>query len=599
MLFLAQSDNDIALIIVFIAIGVLTIALLIGTTIFIIRKKKLSYQSLKDEYELIHTNFTVDCHSNLERIQVLGRNNDKYKMVASELEKKYNEIMKKRDNIISDKLSKLEKEINVSKYQKMDLLSAEDSSNYELSRKLASQKVKKDYKAINELQKDIEVNLESFKLAISNFSTNVSSYLMEDENYRNLLIQLKSKRVSINEFYERHLQELEPIKDSFEVIFDQVDEVFDQCSKELDNANYKAIDDMYGQLNAVLKATISTMEQLPLYVTSVFKVIPNKIQSLEKQYNKMNQLDFDIDHLNIKANIDEINKLHSLAKEKLSYLDTTDIKDMIDSIHEKITDNIIKLNEESDAKDKVIKQKFFLKSNVFTYEKEHGEAMKLLTMYKEIYVLNPDKIAPMIQLKSDVDRIGVLKVSLENFRDLKKKKPYTTILKEGMELKEEIAKVDKVMNDYREYLQSLKTDSESLFMGVKHLYEDLIVINHKIKMTNINPFIDSTKDNIESIRSNINDLNNKLLNPPIDTISLMNVYTKLLDTTNEYFKYIQKMLDDKIKAENAIVYANRFRSEFTDCDLLLKQAESAYLDGKFSLSLSHAADALRQWESVN
>ncbi len=548
------------------AISVSSLVLVAGIVVGIILLHKHRFSSastnLRNTYTEIHFRLTNNCATSLKRLEVLGQNSDYYKNIYADRQKQYQEIMERKDKSISQFLDSLDELVK-----------------------------NKDYKRVHEIEGDISRDLVTFNKAVSTFASDLSTLLQEDDVTNSSSVPVKAKHRQVETFYNEHKNELKGSGKSFEYIIADSKAKLEKFLTLTNEAKYPEAKDVLKELDQILTATVEVMDQLPLLEASIYTVLPNKISDLIETYRQMKEENYVIDFLHVDEKVDQMKQDIEVLKDKVEYLDLGGVKDKVDEIQSEITDLNAAFEEEKIAKINFLNAHSTMDDSTYDDEKRYSKLMLSLPKYQQVYLLNQKYVDQMQSLKTDIENIGILKRQLDSYLDTSNRQPYTLIMKKATEMRTEMTKCERTMKDYEGYVNSLKQSTEEIYQGLRQAVVDIVKTRNKIRMLGIDDFLKSSDLKINRLLAVVKDISDKLQVLPLDVTDLLTNYNSFHDDCTVFLSDSNKRLEEAYKAEQAIVYANAYRMDYTDCDKLVSEAERAYFESDFSRAYSKAIEA--------
>jgi len=555
---------------IFIPVGVVALVAIVFFAIFIYKRRyRHNSDSIRKNYDIYHSQLTTDCKAMVLRLGTLGKYSDYYHTLYLERDKKYNDILNIRDNDMAISLNSLDTLIK-----------------------------DKNYKSVKEVEKQCDISINDFIQSVSNFNVDLTSLLREDTDTREASLSEKEKFRKIKDFYTIHQGELKPLEKSFNVIFTNSEKKFAQFNAFADQAKFAEAKAVLPELDKILDALLKIMDDLPLLETLVSSVVPEKLKSLRAEYDQLIKEEYTLDYLNIPDEIAEMESEISQISQQLILLDTTDVKERLDKIQERITDTKVKFERERQAKQKFIANQSTLSGSSFEVEKQYSRLMNQLPDYQKTYVLDKKYIDQMYALKNDIEAIGYLKRELDSYLDTSAKQPYTVITKKMSDMQLEMDKVNHTMADYTEYLNSLKNTSQMVYQGLRDYYFKLKSTEHKVKVViGVDSFTNSVAPKFFDLYKKIATIDSIILKEPVDVNEAVELFNPFKEASIALIEEIDKKADEASNAEAAIVYANAYRVEYTDSRTLLDTAEKAFNEGDFQRASSNALQVLKTFQS--
>lgn len=535
---------------------------------FLLHKKKFNstFKNLRKTYDTYHS-LLVNCEeSMLKRLKVLGDHNSTFSEIYLERRKQYDDITNKRDEDIRIALDSLDT--------------------------LVKEKNYKEYKRVEE---ETSKALDLFMKAVLNFRSDLSSILQEDNDVHSNAVAIKGKYRDIKNFVDAHQSELKPLMKPFDKIFSRSEEQFAEFEKMADEVNYDSAKKILIDLGKLYDAILQVMNELPSLEVLVTTVIPNKLDSLEKEYHTMVEEDYVVNEMHVEEKVSSMRKEIEEIQAQLMYLDIRGVKDKLSAIQTKITDILAGFEEERNAKEIYLSRQNSLSDSSFSVEKRYSRLMNSLSEYQRTFLLDEKYVTQMKVLKADIESIGILKRELDSYLDTSAKKPYVVITKKMTEMDNEMKKTIKVMDDYSDYLKSLKEDSSYVFTSLKDDFVKLKKIQNEVRNLRVNSYYSTVSKVFEDDFKTIREINSILCTTPINVLLAKSKFIAFNESLDGFIHSINMNVEEANKAEAAIVYANAYRVDYQDARPILNQAEQAFVEGDFARATSLACKVVQKF----
>ncbi|HBF68905.1 MAG TPA: hypothetical protein DDW20_06340 [Firmicutes bacterium] len=569
MLMFSNNQNNTGLIVGLIVGGSVVLLVIIFVilyfTVFKKTKIKKEIRNLESRFQYLHALLIGQDAQYVKRLEIISRTNLLYVDVHTRFLKKFKEIRDKYD-------SKAQSTINNLK----DLLSA------------------KKYKVLNEALPDSKDIIKVFEDKVNELNNELLKVVKPEEDCRQASLSLKENYRRIKQEYYAKQSDLQLMSDSFEEIFKYVDSLFEQFENFVESAQYDDANTILPKIQKILIEVSNAMGELPNLCASVISVVPDKISSLENAYELMQQENYPLHHLGVSRTIkdmrDELNELTI----RIRQFDITGVSGRIDFILSRIDEFFVSFDEEKKAKEKFDVENDSIYSNVNTIERRFIKLCNTIPEVGKVYIINDEHQAKITSINNDINKLGALKRSLDTLIHSSTKQPYTLLIEKMDELKDASESVITEMDDFSNYISSLRTDSENAY----HLIYDYffkIKENEKIvKDINVEKISQKYQSKFDRLYTLLNSIYNLLLVTPIDVDKINNYVNEVHDINNQIFDKgaIYQDYNMMIAATNAIIYANRKRQHTTEISSLIDQAEELFNDGEFEQSYIIAGNAL-------
>ena len=552
-------------------LGGVAILLAIFFAVMLLHKKSYfaAAANLRESYKELNNQLTSFCKTNLTRLETLGKHSQTLQNTYDERKKQYDEIYQRKDRAILNSLNSID-----------ELLKD------------------KDFRQVREIERDVEADIQAYARTISSFSADLSTLLQEDTDIHSSAVAVKSKLRQIREFYQGHSMELKGLEDSFEIILQDADNAIEKFNELADCTKYNEAKEVLKELDGILTATVSIMDQLPLLQASVTTVLPNKLDELMNTYQEMLENQYVVEYLDVERKVSDMRHELDLLRSKLAFLDISGVKDEIDALQTEITDINAAFEQERQAKENFLHSQSYLDESTYSIESSYSRHINNIRKLQSVYLLDQKYVDQMYALKSDVESIGFLKRDLDSYLDTSNRKPYTIIMKKLSEMKSEVTKTNRTMSDYQSYLNSLKETIDQVFSGLQECFVNLSVRRQKVRLLGVETYRASTKPKFDRFFDTICEIAKMLEVFPLNVPEIDAKFRSFQSDCKYFLSDIDQNLEYAEGAEQGIVYGNFYRIEFNDCDSMLRSAENDYQSGNFKQSFEIVSKVLATWSKL-
>ena len=552
-------------------LGGVAILLAIFFAVMLLHKKSYfaAAANLRESYKELNNQLTSFCKTNLTRLETLGKHSQTLQNTYDERKKQYDEIYQRKDRAILNSLNSID-----------ELLKD------------------KDFRQVREIERDVEADIQAYARTISSFSADLSTLLQEDTDIHSSAVAVKSKLRQIREFYQGHSMELKGLEDSFEIILQDADNAIEKFNELADCTKYDEAKEVLKELDGILTATVSIMDQLPLLQASVTTVLPNKLDELMNTYQEMLENQYVVEYLDVERKVSDMRHELDLLRSKLAFLDISGVKDEIDALQTEITDINAAFEQERQAKENFLHSQSYLDESTYSIESSYSRHINNIRKLQSVYLLDQKYVDQMYALKSDVESIGFLKRDLDSYLDTSNRKPYTIIMKKLSEMKSEVTKTNRTMSDYQSYLNSLKVTIDQVFSGLQECFVNLSVRRQKVRLLGVETYRVSTKPKFDRFFDTICEIAKMLEVFPLNVPEIDAKFRSFQSDCKYFLSDIDQNLEYAEGAEQGIVYGNFYRIEFNDCDSMLRSAENDYQSGNFKQSFEIVSKVLATWSKL-
>ena len=550
------------IIIIGIALYFFTVGLIVTVLNWLNNKERKEYRKKLDELQR-NKNLIISANliAELKKVEPLAMNAN-MKSTYEEWGQKYNTLKSEDVPSITDKLIKAEEYYDT-----------------------------KDYKALNNLLSEIELDIYFVNTKANFLLEEIKGITLSEEKNRDTITKLKTHYREILSKYQNNERAYTVVTKPLELQFERVDKLFSAFEVAMEQKSYqevskivKALDDLIGNLKLVV-------EEAPSIILMGKSIIPKKMADITNIYKKMTEDGYNLEYLNISYNINESSKKITDIFQRLNVLNIED------SIFEQKTmqDYFESIYNEFD-KERIARKSYneLLRSvliKITKLTKINDTLLKKLKDIKYSYDLKDEDVEIVFKIKEELaSERGEYDDLIEDGRS--KNFSYSHLNKHMDALNIKVLKTEEKLDIALRTLGSLKEDelrAREQLDEMKGILNDAKMLMKSFKL----PFIPEVyfielSEATEAISNMIHELEKtpisiKVLNTRVDTAR--DLVLKFYNTTKEMIK-TAKM------AETAIVYGNRYRAVEESVALGLAKAENAFIKGNYKLSLESSIHAI-------
>lgn len=555
------------LIIIFVIVGSLAFVVLgILSFLFIKRKaNKKKVSDLEERYNSIHDTFYTDCSNMIKRVQTIASNNSNYQSIYESTNSRFNQILK--DN---------------------------DKSCYLAVQSLKNLIANKSYKGIGSIIGSTKISMDTFSKEAIELNNDLQAILKKEEDLRMMIVVLKEKFRKLKQLYSDNITALDSLKDSFEEIFNHLTDLFVEFEDDLNFADYQKASKIIPEIEQLIDALNKVMVDLPYLNTLTEKVVPQKINDLEQTYKNLLQDGYPIHHLGVKQAIDEMNSKLEKCRGKLAKLSISGVSSTLENITMEITTFLNAFDTERKARKDFEAENGLINTSTYNAEKQYANLKNSLPEYQKVYKISPSYINQLDSLKELIDVMSAKKRMLDGYINSATKQPYSVLMQTIKDLSLKISKVQNVFDDFRNYLLSLKADSDNIYKFIRVYYEKMRVYENKVNLTYVKNFMDLYLEKLNFGYQYLVKLDKGLNSLPLDVMELDSIYNEAKSYFDNLFAEIDSNLVLLKRAEEFIVLDNRYRLLSLECRNSLVTVEKAFNEGDFSRASVQAANIFKR-----
>ena len=472
-------------------------------------------------------------------------------------------------------------------------------SIYEIDDKFAESKIKQVKSLIaNKQYNNIKVVIENVRNAVQTLEEKVNELdhdlyevIKPEEEARQAILRLKESYRAVKQTFYSLSSDLELILPSFNKAFEKLDEAFTRFEAHIDSAEYEEANALLPVISGVVAALKQTLEQMPNFCIYVTKILPSKIEEITSKFNSLEAAGYPLFHLSFRTKIDDWNYRLSALKKKLIELQVSGVGEECDAIQNEIDQLSAELDKEVEDKEYFIRSNGLIYKNVLDLEKSFLKICSILPEVEQIYKVEEFQQEQMRILKENINSMGVSKRSLDAFVHSATPQPYSVLRSKLEQLQADYEVAFAGLNNFKSYIESLKTSSEEAYNMVFAYYYRLREAEYSLDSMRLPEYKKSFDARIDECYELLNEIDRTIKVRPIDVALINQKVEELKLKASVLLDDIDNKERECRLAESAIVYANRDRIHQADVHNQLLELENRFYQGQFE-TVYHEADKL-------
>ncbi len=530
---------------------------------------------------------------------VISRNRVKHQI--RELEKKYSYLDALLIGQDSQYIHRLEiiSRTNLLYVDKHEQFSRRFKEIYENDDKFAESMIKqlnalvnnKQYKNIKSVISDAKKAMKTFEDKVNTLDNDLYTLIKPEEDSRQSILKLKENYRRVKQTFYANSSDLDLVSSSINQVFDKLDQMFVSFETHIESAEYDEAQALLPTIGKVVSALESALSQLPSLCILVNNVIPEKIETLKKNYEEVESLGLPLYNLSFPVRLGEWKGDLDIIRKKLIKLEIANIMESLDALQSQIEEVQEQLDNEQADKKYFEDHNKEIYNNVIELEKTFLKVCAILPDIYKTYVVTEDHKEKMEELKQTMNTLGSIKQSLDNYIHSSLKQPFSSLKNKLDELEEQYNKAKEGMEEFKNYIEFLKGSSEEAYTLVFVYYYRLKQAEALLREIALPLFSQQYKVRIEDCYELLNEIDKAVKVQPIAVDEINEKVDILKATANALFDEIENKYREMQLAESAVVYANRDRNHQDDVHQQLCLLEESFYHGEF-VKVYHDANAI-------
>lgn len=417
----------------------------------------------------------------------------------------------------------------------------------------------------------------------------------EIENIQRVeIIRVKGKYREVGNEYEKIRVKVEEFVPHALEMFKELDDDFVKLETLMNNQMFADAKNFTEEIENRIDSLQENLKDLPSYVYVVSDLLPSKIDKVDELITSLEGDEYALEEMNIAARRQEVDKQ---MEESIAHVKNVDIKgaaEVLEPLTGLIEELVIDLGKELDSY-KQFKEKWRESYNELqrltdVYQNTMKEYCRLFTEFviDEEEVVISKKYEEFKQIQEDANDL-IEQMESGHFA-------YANMLEHVENLYDRMMQHDTYLEEFEKQKEDIETKNQKTEELLENINIVLLEIKSEIKNEHLPLVNDSYRDYIADSYNKVEEIKRFKAHKPVVLNELCAKVEGARDVIYKLYDNVHNMIVTAGMVEDAIVYANRYRSMFLEVNTELTKAEVLFRNGEYRNALQVAVDILERLE---
>lgn len=417
----------------------------------------------------------------------------------------------------------------------------------------------------------------------------------EIENIQRVeIIRVKGKYREVGNEYEKIRIKVEEFVPNVLEMFKELDDDFVKLETLMNNQMFADAKNFTEEIEDRIDSLQENLKDLPSYVYVVSKLLPSKIDKVDELITSLEGDKYALEEMNIAARRQEVDEQ---MEKSIAHVKNVDIKgaaEVLEPLTGLIEELVIDLGKELDSY-KQFKEKWRESYNELqrltdVYQKTMKEYRRLITEFviDEEEVVISKKYEEFKQIQKDANDL-IEQMESGHFA-------YANMLEHVENLYDRMMQHDAYLEEFEKQKEDIDTKNQKTEELLENINIVLLEIKSEIKNEHLPLVNDSYRDYIADSYNKVEEIRRFKAHKPVVLNELCAKVEGARDVIYKLYDNVHNMIVTAGMVEDAIVYANRYRSMFLEVNTELTKAEVLFRNGEYRNALQVAVDILERVE---
>jgi septation ring formation regulator len=417
----------------------------------------------------------------------------------------------------------------------------------------------------------------------------------EIENIQRVeIIRVKGKYREVGNEYEKIRVKVEEFVPHALEMFKELDDDFVKLETLMNNQMFADAKNFTEEIENRIDSLQENLKDLPSYVYVVSDLLPSKIDKVDELITSLEGDEYALEEMNIAARRQEVDEQ---MEESIAHVKNVDIKgaaEVLEPLTGLIEELVIDLGKELDSY-KQFKEKWRESYNELqrltdVYQNTMKEYRRLITEFviDEEKVVISKKYEEFKQIQKDANDL-IEQMESGHFA-------YANMLEHVENLYDRMMQHDAYLEEFKKQKEDIDTKNQKTEELLENINIVLLEIKSEIKNEHLPLVNDSYRDYIADSYNKVEEIKRFKTHKPVVLNELCAKVEGARDVIYKLYDNVHNMIVTAGMVEDAIVYANRYRSMFLEVNTELTKAEVLFRNGEYRNALQVAVDILERLE---
>ena len=417
----------------------------------------------------------------------------------------------------------------------------------------------------------------------------------EIENIQRVeIIRVKGKYREVGNEYEKIRVKVEEFVPHALEMFKELDDDFVKLETLMNNQMFADAKNFTEEIENRIDSLQENLKDLPSYVYVVSDLLPSKIDKVDELITSLEGDEYALEEMNIAARRQEVDEQ---MEESIAHVKNVDIKgaaEVLEPLTGLIEELVIDLGKELDSY-KQFKEKWRESYNELqrltdVYQNTMKEYRRLITEFviDEEEVVISKKYEEFKQTQKDANDL-IEQMESGHFA-------YANMLEHVENLYDRMMQHDAYLEEFKKQKEDIDTKNQKTEELLENINIVLLEIKSEIKNEHLPLVNDSYRDYIADSYKKVEEIKRFKAHKPVVLNELCAKVEGARDVIYKLYDNVHNMIVTAGMVEDAIVYANRYRSMFLEVNTELTKAEVLFRNGEYRNALQVAVDILERLE---
>ena len=451
-----------------------------------------------------------------------------------------------------------------------------------------------DLKGGKEVLEKIESLYQENSLIVTGLDKELDILLEDEIRLRDEINIMKDKFRDIkNDYHAKHSQ-IEMSSAALETYIEETEVYFNSFEEWMFASEFDKAQEQYQFIQEHVDTLRKDLSVLPNLVEKINGLVPHYLAETERHYSEVLNKGVFLNHLEVEKNIDIVKESMNEETIKVTHLNLDGVEEVLNDSITRLQQLITQIQKEDDSFDQVSGLRVSAFSQQRSVNEDLNELLRILPELKERFAF--DDLAQKVPILEETNNKLVEKAQSLEEKLTQEQLPYSTLLIELKEFDQEVSLIQAEIQEANRLINAAKQDEQRATNQLLKLNLLMNDIQTKIESRHLPHISNTYEGDVSKANKYIHQINVLLSQSPLNIKLLNGTLHETIDYIYKLYNNVNNLVGTVDMVENAIVYANKYRSSSPELDSELTRAEISFRNGEYTYALKTAIYAIERFK---
>jgi septation ring formation regulator len=449
-----------------------------------------------------------------------------------------------------------------------------------------------DLKGGKETLEEVTAIYEECKTNVSKLDIELDNLLEDEIRLRDDINIKKDEFRDVKADYHAKHSQIEMSSAALESYIEETEVYFNSFEEWMYASEFEKAQEQFVYIQDHIFTLKKNLGMLPGLVEKIKGIAPHYIAEAERNYTETVNKGVFLQHLEVEKNIDIVKEALNEESIKVTHLNLEGVTEILDESIKRLQQLIAQIHKEDLAFDQVTGLRASTFSQQKSADEDLRELLRVLPELKERFGFTDlSEKAPLLK---ETNESLINKATLLEEKLTEEQLPYSTLLVELKEFDREVTVLQTEVQEANRLINSARQDEQRATNQLLKLNLLMNDIQTKIESRHLPHISNTYEGDVKKASSLIHQINVLLSQNPLNIKLLNGTLHETIDYVYKLYNNVNNLVGTVDMVENAIVYANKYRSSSQELDSELTRAEVSFRNGEYTYALKTAIYAIER-----